>query len=267
MKMKTTFFLPLVFLSQILICQINAGEVVEGTSSFDPNVLLENSESWTTITDSIDLDCDGIDDLELRLYNGAIEIDDVNGCTLKRLNENLEICGSGDDIYFRPQYYSFSSEMTCMGDFDWVSDSTYGLGNFGGWIPLPPSLIEDEYIAFRMNAGTVDEAYGWINISFNLEVWDLTAEIHEVLILCEPSHISEEHFRSSIVFPNPTSDGYFTIEGVRNEDKVQLFDAMGREIPLERINKGQFKFDSMSGYYSLRIVHEHGIEIVKLLKT
>lgn len=258
MKNQVILSTIILFFEFPLFAQISAGEVPEGSSTFDPGISMVNDETKTEIIESFDINCDDSDDFELVLYHGSIEVDGVSTVRIRSLNEGLEMCMNGVGFSGRPKYYNYSEEINCSGEYDWISDTTYYLGSFGGFTNLPPSLIDDLYVAFRIDAGTENEMTGWINLSFDLQYENnasaVTAEIHEVLILCESnSSDSEISLEELIIFPNPVENGRFSIQGVDPGFSVCLYTLTGQKVEL--ISLGNIRFESKvsEGLYNLVI--------------
>ncbi len=214
--MNTSYNIPkcLFFISLFLLffslykAQNIAGEHSPGMTVNELNINLSVPLQGNNSEKSIDLNCDGKEDLRIRLHKGSAAICGANNVTLFVLNSSLEFCKDTSGIftsYFgRPHYFKAGTELTCPSGSEWVSDTAYTLGDNGGCITCTgPAIESNSYIAYRLN-GQV----GWISISFDITASSsvtipITLSIDSVLMPCTTSIQQHENAVNLDLYPNP----------------------------------------------------------------
>ncbi len=85
------------------------------------------------------------------------------------------------------------------------------------------------------------------------------------LIACPGSLSTNEQIAenaSLIVFPNPSSNGMFSIQSLNNILDVKAFDILGKQIDVEK-NNNSYKINASTGIYTIKIIDDNGNSQIK----
>ena len=70
------------------------------------------------------------------------------------------------------------------------------------------------------------------------------------------------------IYPNPTNDGKFIINGITNSDILNAYDVIGKKIGLLKIDDNKFQIEtSVNGIYFISIVRNSDKMLVKIVKN
>lgn len=270
--MKTLrLILILLFASTVQygIGQITAGEIGFNTTILYPEIGLANPDFNTTVSDTVDINCDGQNDLEFLLHKDQTSVDGINTFAVRVLNDNIEFCMNGTGFSGRPKFYSFGETLNCGLGFSWVNDTLLYIGSYGGFTPIPPAAIDERYLGYRFYGGTDDEALGWIFFSYNLDdsgefSQTITASIEEILIQCPVQSIDEYSETANIqIYPNPSTDNIFHINSSAKVENYILYTILGTEVEISWINSNTFSIAEDVGIYILEVQYSDGQKIRK----
>ena len=237
--------------------QITAGSVPTGTGISYPNINLSVAGSIAFIDTNafLDLDCDGIDDIRIRLSYGAPQVDSPNEVELYKLTNTFSFCLNVLPVW-NPALYSYGDTL-CSGSSQWITSPKYKIGCAGGFscYPFQPTVV-DKYLAYNKFA---TQQTGWIKISYNLYAYPTTLSISELLVLCNTTSISsvnsDDHF---ILSPNPTLDGEIKINWDKQISTINIYNSHGQKIKSISGNIKEFSLPEQSGLYFMSVLDADG---------
>ncbi|MGQ0829222.1 MAG: T9SS type A sorting domain-containing protein [Bacteroidota bacterium] len=220
MRKNIIFVLLITILSiQIIFSQVNAGSVPVGTSSANPYINLSVKSIGQTVSDSFDIDCDGITDMCINLYKGPTSTDGANMIYLRVTNNAFEMCSDTAAAFKHLPFYNSGAALNCMGNYDWGSDSIYIISSYGCMDCFGLPSANNLYLAYRKTGGTPQ--IGWIKISFNLvdggsNTFPITFSITEILSLCDNpnDHVAYISSKTNVTCINTsTGSATATVDG------------------------------------------------------
>lgn len=257
-----TFLLSFVLLTVLFsssFAQINAGDIPPGASTTDPGINLSISTNMTSDSSYLDIDCDGNDDIQFMLNRANTSIDWPNTLVIHNMNGSFEICAS-INTSVKTNFYNLSDPISCTGAYDWSTEATVLVGNYGTFGAVGPFSVTDQYIAYR-KVGTSD--IGWIKLSFDLEdsgstAIPVTLDISEMIRLCDFSSVDETASTQNVrVTPNP-SNGWVSILSETPVENVRIFAASGTWSTQTVENNGLIRLPDVPGIYFLQIKTHQG---------
>lgn len=264
---KITFFtylLTLLFSQDEVSGQTIAGSIPQGTSVLD-SVLTLSIEGYEVDTIAgIDIDCDGTNDLNFKIYQGYPPGDQDNYAQLNILNGFYSIC-IDTSLHDAVRLHSFGDTL-CSNDSQWSDESDLLLGcygyNCGG---LNQYYSSNNYIAFKNNS---TQETGWIKFSMNLfsekSPQPITLSISEMIVLCLSSSTKESMVNSEfIAFPNPTIGNSIKIECSQDLTAIHLLNSSGNIIKTYSGNTKEIILPEISGIYFISAINDGGKYIQK----
>jgi|GEM_PF-2288563 len=256
-----TIFLLQFFASNTINGQAIAGAIPPGTSVIYSPVDLEVTEVDHDTTTYIDLDLDGTDDVKIKLHRGDISVDDAISTGFVALGNKFSFCNIPSQLE-RIALHGLGDTL-CIDSNEWGLDSFYIVGCIGGWLCYQTNtepIVIDEYIAYKKNAtGEV----GWLKISMDLYFLDsnapITFSISEMLVLSLASDVHEQSKSTFFnILPNPTFDGYFSIQHEAEIETIEIFNSTGQTISAFSVTGKQFELTAEPGLYIVRIRDSKG---------
>jgi len=260
--MKTKITSVLVFLFLVLgtgysSAQVTAGSVRFGTSAINSNIHLLAAGNERDTATVLDLDCDGINDVRLYLYNGNLEVDGRNEARLILLNDSFSVCTDTGQAGLIALYNA--GDTLCTGAHQWSADTNITLGCYGGFtmICYQQYSTVDKYIAYIKKS---TQQIGWIKASFNLMADTLALSVKELLVLCKPEAVSEPddaaHFNLS---PNPSPDGKVKITRGERISWIEVFNCYGQVVKTFHGYSNEIVLPDQGGIYIVRLFYDSGI--------
>jgi len=203
---------------------------------------------------SIDMDCDGIEDVALVSYKGAAPGSPWDRLSI-RLAEQVTLHNSGmgritpfiagDTIWFR--------------DDDWTSalDFIYGTGVAG---PYGHPQLENVYLAFRKTGQDRHQCYLRFSSS------GITFQVHEIHIQCPDDPVLDARDPlAPFIYPNPCLDRITAAPGPW--DSVEILDQNGRMWRTAQATGTVSTTDLPPGLYFLRARNTtNNVHIWKFIK-
>jgi len=254
----TISILNILFLSigsNISSAQVIAGSVPPGTSIQNLNIMLSDSVIGLTVSDSFDIDCDGIKDIVLDLTKGNTIVDWPNELWFRLLNDSIEICTDTGGIHYTVPFYN-GGDTLATGFHQWRSDSTHRLACGGGFCWDGLHQATDKYFAYRK---TSTQQIGWIKISFDLFGNIVTTSVNEVLILCDENSTSEiENKFSFSISPNPTKDGKIKIQSSCRIKRIEIINSLGAIVNIIEGSGTEILLPADKGIYLVRMWNVKG---------
>ncbi len=265
------YILGISFMSSNLISQIACADSVSTNVSYQNlNVVLSlPGHACYTISDSIDLNSDNIEDLKFKYGNCASPSYNSAWYYVTILNPNFQLLTNAANTLW-PDTISIAEVINGTGY--WSSSFSNHTLRFYEYHygPSTSSFVYgyhaaiNTYMAFReINAN--DTLYGWIllekinGIPLGIIIRSFAKENGII-------SISENVAKEFLLFPNPVSQKLI----IKNTDveiiKVQLYNLRGEEIQLNIISKIEYDVsDVAEGIYFLKIETARGIKTNKLL--
>ncbi len=253
----------------VSLAQVTAGSGSAGMVINDLTIYLSVAEGQSGFA-KIDMDCDAIPEMTLKLSKGNSVLCQANLASLNVHHPALEFCkdtsGNFTGNFGRPHYFNAGDTLICPNNAEWVSDSVYTLGDYGGCITCTgPAKENNAYIAYRFSG-----QLGWIKISFDLTnpppgTAPVSLSIDSVLLPCATSSIDkQENERISELHPNPFSgttvlhthkelqDATLFLQNNLGCEVKQLYHLSGSFIPIQSNNLP-------CGIYILRLMEKDRI--------
>ena len=209
--------------------QVTAGIVPFGLSVDTNTFILQTDSVDTWETALIDLNCDGINDIEFRLDAGNTPSDGPVGLRVALLDSLLEHAVDSTFSTWGPalQNKQFTFGQTIHPDStEWSNAPWIVVGLQGGWSPIPPFSATNTFIAFKKN-----NIISWIEISYDLNTnwtyWPedtIVATIHQIVTHC--NSYSHETVCDSLISPsgsqtwNLTGNYIDTLSDVNGDDSI-----------------------------------------------
>jgi hypothetical protein len=253
-KLLPLFAAIAIFFSISVQAQINAGAVPAGMSIHDPGIDWTLTQSGTDSIRAIDVDCDGQPDLNFRLHKGAPVIDSPNYTILEIINQAFEVCmDTLSQAYFeRPEYYNLNDFMDCSTGVSWT-DSIRLMGDLGTFTAAGPSVITDQYIAFRKGA-----QYGWVKVTFDItdqgSNWPVTMQINEIIQFCNPISVDELDKSFAVTLsPNPTTDGAIQVTSDVQFVRAEIINITGQTVSTQSGTNNALKLPAAAGIYFVKL--------------
>ena len=239
--------------------QINAGDVPPGTTAIDFGIDLILNDPFTSISASLELDCDDQPEVAATLIRGEPMIDAPNIARLDILVPDVELCMDLAPIPFqrRPQYHSFGQALDCAGAFSWQGDSVNVLGDFGTFTAIGPIVMDSVYVAFRQGGTQV----GWILLSFDLNggLLPVRLTIHEWLQFCGPTGMDHAPSVPLIgLYPDGGDGSVIHVQGAGTARSIEVLDMRGRPIALYGGNVRTIRIPTVAGIYLVQAVWADG---------
>ena len=85
-----------------------------------------------------------------------------------------------------------------------------------------------------------------------------------------PQISSVENIENSVIriFPNPTNSGNFQLEGIQENDQVEVYDLLGNKVSIQKIGSHVFQLENVvNGIYLLVIERNSARMLVKIIKN
>jgi len=244
------FALPGISYSQVL-----AGSVPSGTSIQYPNIHLADSTVNYSVSDSIDIDCNGSFDLAVVLNMGGAVLDEPNSLWLRVLNSSVEVWR---DTLIQPnmvQFYNYGDTM-CTESYQWHSDPQIRIacGGVSCWFAV--SEATDTFIAIR---STATQQIGWIKISYDL-LWayPVTASITEALRFCDEAGVGNISSPLFSLFSDPANNRIINIKSHAIISKFELRNIMGQLLEIIPGDKREINLPATSGVFFITAFNLNG---------
>lgn len=240
------------------LAQTTAGSVPNGMSITNSNVNLSVSTSQAGANMPFGIDCDGMDDISIKLYKGNPSFDLPNSTSMYLLNPLFEIC-SDTGAYSIPSYYNLGDTLLCVGNREWKSDSINYLGNYGCFGCTGPATISNMYLAYRIGSQV-----GWIKISYDIDDMGvssapITMSIPEVLSPCTVNSLQQiQSDKAFYLTPNPTLNGNIEIHCLEKINSIEVVSMMGQFVKVIEVNSAKIKLPDQKGIYIIRVWGEKG---------
>lgn len=256
-KLYGIFFLLLIGANN-LKAQVIAGVIPPGGYTVNPGydfsvVMVDDDTSGT-----LDLNCDNIPDMEVRLVRGLTAADQPNLAFLHVINPVYSICaGSNSGIGKIVNYYDAGNAINCSGPFSWQVDTVFILGNYGCLVCNGPWTLNDKYFAYNDGVNT-----GWIKISF--DVMDaggslpITLRMNEYLTYCIPNSIDENSLENDFrISPNPTVDGKINLQYKGSIAEIVVYNSIGQKVDF-LLSGTELFLPETKGVYVVKIKNSSG---------
>ncbi len=82
------------------------------------------------------------------------------------------------------------------------------------------------------------------------------------------SKLSELSLNDIYAFPNPTITGRFSLQGVQEDDQLQVYDLLGNKINLIQFGQNEYQLESLAdGVYYIAIVRKSSSLLLKIIKN
>ena len=95
-----------------------------------------------------------------------------------------------------------------------------------------------------------------------------TSDINAISPIACPSALAtefqDEVISKFLVFPNPSSNGMFSIQSLNNILDIKAFDILGKQIEVEK-NNDSYKINASNGIYTIKIIDIDSISKIKKL--
>jgi len=256
---KTVSIFVLYLLSidiNISSAQIIAGSVPTGTSIQYLNIMLVNSVIGSTVSDSLDIDCDNIKDIAFDLYKGNTIVDQSNDLWYRVLNGSVEICTDTGNVNWAPPLLYDAGDTMSAGLYQWNLDTEHRLACGGGFCWTGYHQETDKYFTYRKIS---TQEMGWIKISFDLFGSTVTASVSEILVLCTETGtnaIGRELLVS--ITPNPTTDGKIKLQCRNKITQIEIRNALGEVVKIIRGGETDITLPEESGLYIIMVIDDKG---------
>lgn len=258
-----TFFTLVFFLCSF---QPGTSQVVAGVSNpgeyrFNPNVNISLT-NFSTQTDDLDLDCDGIADIQFRVYYGNISVDDVITIDLIMLDSSVSVLidtvANGNDV----PLLADQGDSLSLTNGQWASGSNnirLALFN-GGFGPPDYYTIETDRYLFWKKGGLE----GWFKGSWDIYGGGVVSlDINEVLRYCRLTSLGTSRNNDVKLYPNPLKNGNLKIENDHRVFSYQLFSPKGVKLQEGRVPLDGIELPDTKGIYLVSLRMRNGSTVVK----
>ncbi len=266
MKYFTLSILATLFSFQISFAQVLAGDVPPGMVVTNPVISLSNSITSTAVSDSLDIDLDGVDDVKFTLYNGPTIIDGANSLKILIKNPLFSFCTHDTAWSYRVVQYSFNDLLDCNFTPGWISDTLIFIGDYGCMGCAGPGTATDKYFAYQKGSDI-----GWIKFSYDIvgqgSGTPLTFQVFEMVSEDTNIGIAENAKGNLNTYPNPTTDGYVALTSNKQIAHIQVFNVLGSELPFDRVSTSGIQLPENTGIYFVRSTFSDGsISTVRVVR-
>ena len=230
--------------------QVIAGSTPAGTSIINPNLNLSVTGYYHDTVSFLDIDCDNINDIRVRLSACFPAVDCPNEVEFLNINNSYSLCS---DVVpnWNPVFYNYGDTL-CSGNYVWVTAPNYQLGCLGSLSCYPfPDMVTDKYLAYYKFS---TQQVGWIKISFDLTQLTITLAVSELVVLCDITSISHNTNEDTFYLsPNPTVDGKLNISWDKEISSVNIYNSLGKCIKSMAGNVKEFTLPEPGGLFFIRI--------------
>lgn len=262
MKHFTLALVALFFSFDSANAQVLAGDIPPGMSLVSPAISLSNGNVSTWVSDSLDLDSDGIEDVKFMLYKGITSIDGANVAKIDILNPLYSFCTHDTLWTYKLVQYDLLDPLTCNYSPGWLADTIIYIGDYGCMGCMGPQNGTDKYIAYQRGA-----TVGWIKLSFELldqgnVNTPVTLQVFEAVV-SNPTSIAELTERPFSIYPNPTLDGRLEFSQKDRIQSIRVFDLLGKEVDYIRLTPNSIRLPQVPGIYLVEATFANGNTFTK----
>ena len=284
--MKKYITLLLFFLPFISSAQLIAGHAPSRTSIVSPGYLMSVNTAYETDSVQLDLDCDGLQDVEVAIYSGNPWWDIPATLCLAKINPKFSFCWA-DSATSVPasfvQWYSYNDTMSCGTGYSWKRNPSYFTSFFNynyfdiahqkviPFVPFrAPDSLTEGFLAFRKKEVGAAEQLGWINISFNFRnPWNPIASIHSFTQLCWPTDVDEISKTEFRVYPTLFNEN-ITLVSKNERYRILILNHSGQTVYKQDFDKQGLQELELShlpkGMYFLSYQSVDAQELIKIQK-
>jgi len=230
-----------------------AGSIPPGSSVLKQAVSLSIEGYQVDTMAYLDIDCDGLNDIGFKIYQGYPPGNEDNLAYLSIFNNAFSICTT--DSTGIVSLYNLDDTL-CITGHQWTSDSLYVLGCYGYNCTEPVWNENEKYIAYKKNT---TQAIGWIKLSIHLfsekAPQPITLIIHEWLLLCIPNALVDiRNDPSLVIYPNPTKDGWVHIQHPELINHINVITSLGKIAKSYSGQETQILLPDNKGLYIIQVI-------------